>query len=398
MKKNLFYYLFAVICSVTLFTSCSDDDDEKMVNPVPQTTFTGENGLQLTYNGAPMPGKKVTFTPDATNAQKATLRLEGEFDLNGILGKAKSAAAREEVSMPTAPGVLPGSPVVTLPVDLTINGDKCSFAGTSETDYCTFSYKGEVSAGAMELALSEVKLKNAKLAGMTWKLKLYDEKDPNETDPIYLVWEAEKKVFDFLPIESVLKAALRMELIAAGADHKVSAAEMLGTVLQDVTFMEDGNIVATYKDAANGGTEWTKSPVNLAQYVVENDNQIKVFLNPAAIIAAVNNAGRAVDVQTVIQQAIQMLYPMLVNGVPVAFEQTEDALSVYLNTELLLPLLKTLVVPLLSDEEVVAMLVELMKKDPDFSEMAGLAEPMLKAFPEIIESTTKVEIGLNFVK
>lgn len=23
MKKNLFYYLFAVICSVTLFTSCS---------------------------------------------------------------------------------------------------------------------------------------------------------------------------------------------------------------------------------------------------------------------------------------------------------------------------------------------------------------------------------------
>lgn len=398
MKKNLFYYLFAVICSVTLFTSCSDDDDEKMVNPVPQTTFTGENGLQLTYNGAPMPGKKVTFTPDATNAQKATLRLEGEFDLNGILGKAKSAAAREDVSMPTAPGVLPGSPVVTLPVDLTINGDQCSFAGTSETDYCTFSYKGEVSAGAMELDLSEVKLKNAKLAGMTWKLEPYDETNPNETDPIYLVWEAEKKVLGFMPIESVLKVALRMDLIAAGADNKISATDMLGTVLQDVTFMEDGNIVATYKDAANGGTEWTKSPVNLAQYVVENDNQMKVFLNPAAIIAAVNNAGRAVDVQAVIQQAIQMLYPMLVNGVPVAFGQTDDALSVYLNTELLLPLLKTLVVPLLSDEEVVAMLVELMKKDPDFGEMAGLAEPTLKAFPEIIESTTKVEIGLNFVK
>lgn len=398
MKKNLFYYLFAVICSVTLFTSCSDDDDEKMVNPVPQTTFTGENGLQLTYNGAPMPGKKVTFTPDATNAQKATLRLEGEFDLNGILGKAKSAAAREDVSMPTAPGVLPGSPVVTLPVDLTINGDQCSFAGTSETDYCTFSYKGEVSAGAMELDLSEVKLKNAKLAGMTWKLEPYDETNPNETDPIYLVWEAEKKVLGFMPIESVLKIALRMDLIAAGADNKISATDMLGTVLQDVTFMEDGNIVATYKDAANGGTEWTKSPVNLAQYVVENDNQMKVFLNPAAIIAAVNNAGRAVDVQAVIQQAIQMLYPMLVNGVPVAFGQTDDALSVYLNTELLLPLLKTLVVPLLSDEEVVAMLVELMKKDPDFGEMAGLAEPTLKAFPEIIGSTTKVEIGLNFVK
>jgi len=153
MKKNLFYYLFTVICSVTLFASCSDDD-EKVVNPVPQTTFTGENGLQLTYNGAPMLGKKVTFTPDATNAQKATLRLEGEFDLNGILGKAKSAAAREEVSMPTAPGVLPGSPVVTLPVDLTINGDQCSFAGTSETDYCTFSSNPQLSSSASFLRLN----------------------------------------------------------------------------------------------------------------------------------------------------------------------------------------------------------------------------------------------------
>ena len=36
-----------------------------------------------------------------------------------------------------------------------------------------------------------------------------------------------------------------------------------------------------------------------------------------------------------------------------------------------------------------------MKKDPDFGDMDGLAETMLKAFPEIIESTTKVEIGLN---
>lgn len=43
MKKNLFYYLFAVICSVSLFTSCSDDDDEKVVCPVGETTFTDKS-------------------------------------------------------------------------------------------------------------------------------------------------------------------------------------------------------------------------------------------------------------------------------------------------------------------------------------------------------------------
>ena len=62
MKKNLFY-LFALICSMSLFTACSDDDDDKVVCPVPQTEFTVATGLNLTYNGGAMLGKKVTFIP-----------------------------------------------------------------------------------------------------------------------------------------------------------------------------------------------------------------------------------------------------------------------------------------------------------------------------------------------
>lgn len=44
MKKNLFYYLFAVVCTVCLFTACSDDDDDNT------TTFTVDN-IVGTYNG-----------------------------------------------------------------------------------------------------------------------------------------------------------------------------------------------------------------------------------------------------------------------------------------------------------------------------------------------------------
>lgn len=162
MKKNLFYYLFAVICTIGLFTSCSDDD-EKVVNPIPQTTFNSENGLQLTYNGAPLLGKKVTFTPDATEATKATLRLEGEFDLTGIL-----KGQRSNMTSPTGPGVFPGSPVTTLSVDLSINGNQCTFSGVSETEYCTFSYAGKVTAGTMDLSFTDVTLKNTALAGTEW--------------------------------------------------------------------------------------------------------------------------------------------------------------------------------------------------------------------------------------
>lgn len=45
----------------------------------------------------------------------------------------------------------------------------------------------------MELALSEVKLKNAKLAGMTWKLKPYNQ-EVEEQDPVRLVWGVRKRI------------------------------------------------------------------------------------------------------------------------------------------------------------------------------------------------------------
>ena len=51
--KMLFASLFMLGCTMT-FVSCSDDDDEKVVCPVGETTFTDKSGLQLTYSSAPM--------------------------------------------------------------------------------------------------------------------------------------------------------------------------------------------------------------------------------------------------------------------------------------------------------------------------------------------------------
>lgn len=43
MKKNLFYYMLAVLCTVTLFTSCSDDNGGDTPNPV--NPLVGTYGL-----------------------------------------------------------------------------------------------------------------------------------------------------------------------------------------------------------------------------------------------------------------------------------------------------------------------------------------------------------------
>ena len=403
MKKNLFYYLFAVICTIGLFTSCSDDD-EKVVNPIPQTTFNSENGLQLTYNGAPLLGKKVTFTPDATEATKATLRLEGEFDLAGIL-----KGQRSNMTSPTGPGVFPGSPVTTLSVDLSINGNQCTFSGVSETEYCTFSYAGKVTAGTMDLSFTDVTLKNTALAGTVWKpTPLANTEDGGMDEPIHFVWKSGTKaaieIFGHpseIEINDLLLLALRFPLFDEGSGDRVSVEQMLCSVLKDVTLGADGNIVATYMDAANGGTEWVTSPSNMAQYVVTGDNQLLLFLNPQAIMANVDNVEksvRTVDVGAILQQAIAELYPMLINGVPLTYTKEGNRMKVFLGTDLLLPLMKNIVAPLFEDEEFLNMVIEAMKSDPQFGGMAGMMVPTLKLLPEIIKNTTQLEIGLDLTQ
>lgn len=403
MKKNLFYYLFAVICTIGLFTSCSDDD-EKVVNPIPQTTFNSENGLQLTYNGAPLLGKKVTFTPDATEATKATLRLEGEFDLTGIL-----KGQRSNMTSPTGPGVFP-SPVTTLSVDLSINGNQCTFSGVSETEYCTFSYAGKVTAGTMDLSFTDVTLKNTALAGTVWKpTPLANTEDDGMDEPIHFVWKSgTKAAIEIFPghpseieINDLLLLALRFPLFDDGSGDRVSVEQMLCSVLKDVTLGADGNIVATYMDAANGGTEWVTSPSNMAQYVVTGDNQLLLFLNPQAIMANVDNVEksvRTVDVGAILQQAIAELYPMLINGVPLTYTKEGNRMKVFLGTDLLLPLMKNIVAPLFEDEEFLNMVIEAMKSDPQFGGMAGMMVPTLKLLPEIIKNTTQLEIGLDLTQ
>lgn len=392
MKKNLFY-LFALICSMSLFTACSDDDDDKVVCPVPQTEFTVATGLNLTYNGGSMLGKKVTFTPDASDATKATLVLAGNLDLSGIL-------TREAASGSFGAGVFPGSPVVTLPVTLNIQGDECSFSGTSEADYCTFDYAGKVTASSLKLDLTNVALKNSALSGTTWVPTPLNSDYTEE--PIHLIWESNKNVEVMpgwrLPIQTILTLALRMPLIDAGGDDKVNVEDMLCSVLHDITLGVDGNISASYVDAAQGGTSVVKTPANVAQYVVLSDTQMKVYLNLDAIIANVKRLGsstKAIDMSEILSQAVTSLLPLVTDGVPLTYEKNEGKLKAYLNTDLLLPLMKNIVAPLFSDEEFVNMLIEAMKADPDFGSMAGMAEGMLKGLPEIINETTRLEVGLN---
>ena len=100
MKNKLFYLFGAalLLCSISTFTACSEDNDE----PIVEKPDDGDNdnsgdvldlngkydneNLKMTYNGEELTGKKVTFTADE-KLEKATILLSGvEKDLTDMLG------------------------------------------------------------------------------------------------------------------------------------------------------------------------------------------------------------------------------------------------------------------------------------------------------------------------
>lgn len=378
MKKNVFYYLFAVICSVALFASCSDDDNE-IVCPIEGTTFTDQSGLQLTYSGAPMLGKVVQFEPQG---DKAVLTLVGATLDYGDLQRANMPIP----AIATA-GVVPGEQTTVLNVDLVINGDNVSFEGTDEKDGRVLRYKGTATKSGMQLDLN-VTLPENELAGTSWNLA------PTVlmgTSPIHIVWDADE--FPFNGGKWDIESALKLTLGMAPIKDQMTVPQLLFGVLNKVTFLADGNIQAEYKDNLDDAG-WKTSPLNLATYTVKN-GKLYVYLN-AVQIAAVAGKSRAMDM-SFISGLVNYLMPMLADGVPLSYSTDEKGqLVVYLGKDVLLPLLKQ-VAPLFEDEATIDELVGLLKANA--GDMAGLVEtflkPVLVAFPNIIATTTDIQIGLT---
>ncbi|MCS2425496.1 DUF4925 domain-containing protein [Parabacteroides goldsteinii] len=386
MKKNLLY-LFTVLCMLSFFTACSDDDDVKC--PVENTVFTDNNGLQLTYSGEALLGKEVSFTSQGVD--KAVLTLSGaSLNLLDLIPAGKSTNNTSTEGIATA-GVVPGELTTTLNVDLLVEGEKVSFEGTDEKDGRVINYKGEATKDGLKLDLQVTMPKN-NLAGTSWQLA---PAGIMSADPIHIVWDADEFPFNgngTWDIQSALLLTMGMAQIKDG----MTVPQLLFGILNEVTFLPDGNIQAKYKNTP-ADTEWKESPLNLAMYAVKGD-KLHVYLN-ANQIMAVASKSRAIDLSFV-TGLLKNIVPMLAEGVPLSYTTGEDGKTVvYLGKDVLLPLLQQ-IAPLFEDEQTVNSLVELLKESAG-EELAGLVElflkPVLVAMPDIIATTTDVQIGLTLL-
>ena len=366
MKKNLFF-VFTMLCALSFFTACSDDDDNKTDDgwKAISATYTAET-LKLTMGGTEVADQSVKV--DASSAEQATITLAN---------------------------LIPGEAEVKIEAKMVKTGESYALEGSNTNDLRTVSAKGTVEAGVLTL---DATLKiTAPIAG-TWKLAeiAKDESETFVSGPVSMVWEAaEGTMLGFLPVTSIPNIAEGFGSIA------------LVQVLQSVTFQEDGQIVASISKAGVDLSKpvtpvwetsyfvmsvpgkldlskpvtpvWETSEPGYASYNV-TDKQILVFLDITKIMGSLKSKA-AID-------PLEQIMALLQNGIPVNYEIAPDGKSarVYIDKALvsqIAPLLPTL--------------AELIGDDA-LNGMGQLVKSILKAFPEAMEKTTKFEVGLKLIK
>lgn len=391
------------LLAVSILAASTQESNAALI----EKTYDMNSGLSLSYSGEPMVGKTVKFVPDASDEAKATLTLSSVFDLSQVPDIPE--ALKQSIA---GPGVIPGSPEVVLPVTLSggANGEY-SFSGSASTDYITYRYAGTVSASALRLDITDAVLANQKLTG-SWNTATYltnEWGDEVLSTPAHIVWTSDKPLavmegFE-LPMETLLQLVLVMPII-----NEQNVVTILPEVFKKVDFLADGNLTA---DVVSEGKAIT-SPMNMAQYVVKDDNQMLLFLDPAAIAAfdaqvkapvakakAATRGGIAdLDINNILGNVLAQVAPMLSQGLPLGYTADNDKLSVFIGDDVLLPLLKTNVVPLLKDEELVQQISDLLAQSSDetMASMAAMIPGIAASLVDVIEGTTKIEIGVNFDK
>lgn len=369
--------LFSILCMLSLFTACSDDDDVNVLDGV-NASYKGET-LDLKYSSSPLLGKEVTF--DTKDGQTATITMKGTFDMSAI---GDLIGGGSKANMPTvayAPGVIPGEVTTTLNnVALTQVGETYIFEGTDEANGRTVKYTGEVKKNKMTLTLDVTMPTNPLKEGGLWEMAGSTFNWVSSVD---------------ITIPGLIDEPWPMK-DASSLINMFFISPKLKEVLSDVTFKADGNIVATYKNKSGVDVE---SPINLANYYIKND-KLYVTLNINMIIQVATKADNSKELLDLITELMQTpLMSALSEGFPLNYTIENGTAKISIDQDFLLPILKVLV----NNEFVMGMLKEAMAGMGTSGGIAGLLTPdaingIIEQIVPIVNGTSELSFGLELKK
>lgn len=349
MSKRLLY-LLTLICSICLFTACSDDDEKEEIDnswELVAGTYNSDK-LALLYSEDSLPAKEVTFA--ATNSTNGALTLKN---------------------------VIPGEATTTISNITVANSE---FSGTASTTYADVEYTGSVKDEVMTLKLNVTM------------------KDPNG-------WAKKYDLADYATGELEYNGHTNPSAVLAGAGYVnyvcVTSTSDFGTsygamfrglfstllpqVLNSVTLGADGTITAEYmkgkgisfdqswifqspsKEVAEAlfpTSGWLEAPKHLA-YWYHKDGKLYIKLDIGNIMAQVMGSG-AEDLSGIITQimtsdpatlkallgnllgteipvsneTIALIQNWAVNGIPMSVKKENGHTYLYLDKETLDPIMK----------------------------------------------------------
>ena len=376
MKKN-FLYLFTVLCTLSFFTACSDDDDPKDPNVLDVNAAYSGDKLDLKYGDSALLGKEITF--DTKDGKTATITMKGLFNLSELLAQLMPKSTAAAPSM--APGVIPGEVTTTISnVPLILSGETYTFEGEyTGASGVKATYSGEVKKDKLTMAVKATMPTND-LVG-TWALAPFAP--TTGSLPMVMAWKSETPLKidahildEYIPAGTIIDIKIEDLLAKMNVNPMVSG--LLTGVLQSITYQEDGNIVASYKKA--GASDWATSPINLAQYYIAN-GKMYVQLNIAQIMDLV--ASSKAD-----NNPLAGLMAYLSAGVPLSYTVENGKAQITADKELLLPILG-----LLANETIAGKIMELVPK-----EQLPLVQGLMTQLPGILATTTDVNATLYLVK
>lgn len=349
MSKKL-VYLFALICSIGLFTGCSDDEEEIVDNSWEELVgdYSGEN-LVLSYGDMALTGKKVSFSATSGN--------NGKLLLNNIIpGENETTISNVEVK-------------------------NSEFSGTATTTYANVEYAGSVKEKVMTLKLTVVM------------------NDPNGWAKTYSLADYTTGPLEYNGYENpnaVLAGAgyVNYVCVTSSSDYGTSYGAifrglfgiLLPQVLNSVTLGTDGTITAKYikegkiefktdwifqsptKDVVEAlipTSNWLDAPKHLA-YWFHKDGKLYMKLDLGNIIGQVmgSNADGMSDIITAVltsepaqlkqllagllkvseipvsDETIALLQNWAVNGIPMSTKTENGHTYIYLDKNAFDPIMK----------------------------------------------------------
>jgi len=418
-----FLYVSLILTASCSLCACHNDMSEP-IPPLSDITYDSSSGLQLFYNGEPMPGKTVKISQSGNNAH---ITAFSTFDLSQISGMGLSGKI-------PAPGVLPGSPKLELDTEIQNTGEYWEFSGTSQTAFCSFNYAGYADSNNLKLYITDAALKGAVISPQVWAPSPIKQ-NPDGTYsslPFYIDWKYDPLPDVDINLSAFLEALATLPVIPVYNNTAyMSVSEALSEVVKTIAFRQDGNIIISYVSTVGGAAQIAQTQPNGYQYVISSPTTISLYLNPlslfSTLLMATSGSTPASEVnltdtglfpygsystgkpdassnplepeftQKIAKAALLALLPKLADGIPLEFSATASNLNIFIGTETALSLIQQILLPVISEDSNIQAIEKYLAGNPAFAHLLPNLKRALELIPEALLKTTTFKFGFSLV-